>query len=75
MNEIYDVYTYSEKWHFNMSFYMIHMWPVNLKCFYIESESGRRWDTFSSFDILLFPAKMIYTIYGDGAKTESTVYK
>lgn len=46
---------------------------MNFKCFYVESENGRKWDAFSSFVVVLFSKRNKTThkkqkkIYGDSA--------
>lgn len=68
---------------FIVNLYMNHMYIVNFKRFYINSENERKQDAFLSFNALLFPERKITgqmtpkicTIYVDGAIAESTVFK
>lgn len=55
---------------------------LNVKCFYVESEYGRKWDVCSSFDAFLFTEKKNtiqaarrYVIYEDDPIAESNVCK
>lgn len=79
VTEINDIWTYSGRRDFNVSFYTISGWIVNFNASYVESENGRKWDEF--LIIIYFQkeknnlqtAKKIDTTYRDGAILESTV--
>lgn len=52
MTKVYDVYI--PKGDISTSFYTVHGWIVNFKCFYVKSKNEGKWDASLSFDAILF---------------------
>lgn len=49
--------TYRERWHFNAYFYLLRVWIVNYKSVTLKGKMEKKWDAFSSFDVLYFRKK------------------